>query len=137
MYLLDTNVLSEMRKSGKAHPQVRRWAASVDAASLFLSVISIFEMEMGIRRMERRDRAQGSVLRSWLHTKILSAFQGRILPIDAEIAVRCAALHVPDPRSYRDSFIAATALAYDMTVVTRNITDFKAMGVALLNPWEP
>ena len=136
MYLLDTNVLSEMRKSGKAHPQVRRWASSVDADALYLSVISIFEVEMGIRRMERHDRAQGSVLRSWLNTKILSAFQSRILPVDTEIAIRCAALHVPDPRSLRDSFIAATALVYDMTVVTRNIADFKFTGVSLLNPWE-
>jgi predicted nucleic acid-binding protein len=91
---------------------------------------------MGIRRMER-DEAQASILRSWLHTKILSAFQGRILPVDTEIAVRCATLHVPDPRSLRDSFIAATALVYDMTVVTRNISDFRSTGVALLNPWEP
>lgn len=135
MYLLDTNVLSELRKGRKAHPHVSRWATTVDAAALFLSVISIFEMEMGIRRMERRDKVQGSVLRSWLETRVLSAYQGRILSMDTEVAVRCAALHVPDPRSFRDSFIAATALVYDMTVVTRNIADFKLTGVRLLDPW--
>ena len=137
MYLLDTNVLSEMRKGGKAHPQVRRWVASVDAASLFLSVMSIFEMEKGVLLLERRDAVQGSVLRTWLRTRVLSAFKGRILPVDSEVALQCAALHVPDPRSDRDSFIAATAVVYGMTVVTRNVADFKRTGVNLLNPWEP
>ncbi len=136
MYLIDTNVLSEMRKLSKAHPHVRRWVASVDAAAMFLSVISIFEMEKGVLSMERRDPQQGSALRIWLNTRVLSAFRGRILPIETEIATRCAALHVPNPRSDRDSFIAATALVHGMTVVTRNVSDFQPTGVALLNPWE-
>lgn len=136
MYLLDTNVLSEMRKGSHTHPGVHRWAASVDATGLYLSVISLFEMEVGIRRIERRDLRQGLILRSWLEARILPAFAGRILPIDNQIAVRCAALHVPDPRSFRGSLIAATAMVHDMTVVTRNTTDFKPCGVPLVNPWE-
>lgn len=136
MYLLDTNVLSETRRSRKAHPSVRRWTASVDAGELFLSVMSIFEFEVGIRRMERRDKKQAAILRAWLQSRVLEAFKGRILSVDTEISLRCAVLHVPDPRPFRDSFIAATALAYGMTVVTRNTSDFMPTGVALLNPWE-
>ena len=86
--------------------------------------------------MERRDPRQGSVLRAWLQQLLLPSFEGRILGIDAEIARRCAALHVPDPRSYRDSLIAATALVHGMTVVTRNVEDFRATGVSVFNPWE-
>ena len=136
MYLLDTNVLSEIRKSRKANPQVRRWVASVDADSLYLSVISIFEMEKGVLRMERLDRGQGSALRTWLNTRVIPAFEGRILPVDTEVAICCASLHVPDPRSDRDSFIAATGLIHKMTVVTRNTSDFIPTGVPVLNPWE-
>lgn len=136
MYLLDTNVLSETRRSRKAHPSVRRWFASIDASEVFLSVISIFEMEMGVRRMERRDKKQAAILRMWLQDRVLKAFEGRILPIDLEVSVRCADLHVPDPKPFRASFIAATAMAYNMTVVTRDVADFLPTGVALLNPWE-
>ena len=136
MYILDTNVLSETRRSRKAHPSIRRWFASVDASELFLSVISIFEREMGVRRMERRDMKQAAILRVWLQDRVLDAFKGRILPVDIEVSIRCAGLHVPDPRPFRDSFIAATAMAYDMTVVTRNVADFVATGVPILNPWD-
>ena len=136
MYLLDTNVISEMRKTERAHAKVKKWAESVDAAALFLSAVSVLEMEIGVRRIERRDRKQGLVLRSWLHTRILPAFAGRIIAVDTQVALKCAALHVPDPRSYRDSLIAASAIIHEMTVVTRNIADFEPMGVAVLNPWE-
>ena len=136
MYLLDTNVLSEIRKSGKAHPSFRRWTARVDAAELFLSVISIFEVETGILRLERRDKKQAAILRAWLQSRVLEGFKGRILPVDTDISIHCAALHVPDPLPFRDSFIAATALAYDMTVITRNVRDFAPLGVTVLNPWE-
>ena len=85
--------------------------------------------------MERRNAEQGAVLRRWLEGEVLSAFEGRILPIDAPIARRSAALHVPDPRPERDALIAATALVHGLTVVTRNTADFEPTGVALLNPW--
>lgn len=139
MYLLDTNVLSELRKrrSGRIDPAVEAWANGADPARLHLSVITIMEVELGIAQLDRRDGAQAATLRLWLHEKVLPAFAGRILPIDTPIAVRCAHLHVPDPRSERDAWIAATGLVHGLTVVTRNIADFAATGVRLLDPWRP
>ncbi|WP_292436505.1 type II toxin-antitoxin system VapC family toxin [Methylobacter sp.] len=138
MYLLDTNVVSELRKakSDKADKNVVSWANSVPATSLFLSVISILEIETGLLLVERRDPQQGAVLRSWLNAHVLPAFSERILVIDTAVALCCAKLHVPDPRSDRDAIIAATALVHGMTVVTRNTNDFKQTGVEILNPWE-
>lgn len=137
MYLLDTNVVSELRKAkaGKADRNVTAWAASVPASGLFLSAISILELETGILLVERRDPAQGAVLRAWVDDHVLPAFAGRVLPVDTVVAQRCARLHVPDPRSDRDALIAATALVHGLTVVTRNVADFAPTGVALLNPW--
>jgi predicted nucleic acid-binding protein len=134
MYLLDTNVVSELRKS---HPdkQVKRWAASVSTASLYLSVISMMELETGVLRIERRDARQGATLHRWLDKQLVPAFAGRALPIDTAIALRCAVLHVPDQMAHGDALIAATALVHGLTVVTRNTTDFEAAGVALINPW--
>lgn len=138
MYVLDTNVVSELRKAktGKADKNVVAWAQSVLPSSLFLSAISVLELETGILLIERRDVAQGHMLRQWLETQVLPAFAERILPVDTAVARQCATLHVPDPRSDRDALIAATALVHHMTVVTRNVDDFKPTGVALLNPWE-
>jgi hypothetical protein len=143
MYLLDTNVLSESRKASrkrtgaaKLDPNVQKWFASVDASSLYLSAISILELEIGCLLVERRDAAQGSVLRRWLRDRVLPAFADRILPVDVAVAQRCAALHVPNPLEDRDSLIAATALVHGMTVVTRNTAHFQRTGVALLNPWQ-
>ena len=138
MYLLDTNVVSELRKgrSQRAEPRVLAWADIVSTASLFLSAITVLELETGVLLMERRDRAQGTMLRHWLDDQVLTAFQDRILPVDGPVAKSCARLHVPDRRSDRDAIIAATALVHGMTVVTRNIADFAALGVPLLNPWE-
>ena len=138
MFLLDTNVISELRKakSGKADNNVVAWANSVSAARLFISVITILELETGVLLLERRDPDQGAVLRSWLSAHVLPAFFGRILAVDTAVAQRCARLHVPDPRSDRDAIIAATALVHGMTVVTRNTDDFELTGVEVLNPWE-
>jgi predicted nucleic acid-binding protein len=138
MYLLDTNVISELRKTrtAKGDRRVRAWSESIPVASMFLSSITVLELERGTLLMERRDASQGAMLRSWLEDHVLPAFAGRILPVDTPVALRCAALHVPNPRSYRDSLIAATAMVHGMTVVTRNISDFEATGVALLNPWQ-
>jgi predicted nucleic acid-binding protein len=138
MYLLDTNVISELRKTrtAKGDRRVRAWSESMPVASMFLSSITVLELERGTLLMERRDASQGAMLRSWLEDHVLPAFADRILPVDTLVALRCAALHVPNPRSYRDSLIAATAMVHGMTVVTRNISDYEATGVALLNPWE-
>ena len=137
-FLLDTNVVSELRKvdTGMADARVERWAKNLDLESAFLSVITILELEQGTLLMERRDRRQGAMLRAWLESKVLPDFFGRILNIDVAVVVRRAALNVPDPCSYRDSLIAATALIHGMTVVTRNVSDFASTGVSLLNPWE-
>jgi len=139
MFILDTNVVSELRKSksGKSNVHVLDWAAQVDDASLFLSSITILELELGTLLMERRDPIQGANLRAWLEGQVLPAFATRVLPIDIAVSRRCASLHIPNPRSYRDSLIAATALVNGMTVVTRNVSDFAGTGVNLVNPWLP
>lgn len=134
MYLLDTNVISELRKA-QADNNVVAWARSVAAPSLFLSAITVLELETGILRIERRDPAQGSLLRSWLDNHVMPAFAGRILAVDSAVALRCARLHVPDRSNECDALIAATALVHGLTVVTRNVADFQSSGARLINPW--
>jgi predicted nucleic acid-binding protein len=138
MYLLDTNVISELRKakSGKANKNVEAWANSVNVSHLFLSVITILELETGVLLIERKDAVQGAILRKWLNAHVLPAFSDRILVVDTAVAQCCAKLHVPDPQSDRDAIIAATAIVHGMTVVTRNVDDFKSTGVEILNPWK-
>ena len=135
MFILDTNVVSELRRPEKANPKVAAWASSVPLANFFLSAITVLELELGALLIERKDKAQGLILRSWIDEKILPRFDGRILAIDTAVAQRCAKLHVPDPRAERDALIAATALVHGMTIVTRNTADFEMTGVHILNPW--
>ncbi|MBI2740124.1 MAG: type II toxin-antitoxin system VapC family toxin [Rhodospirillales bacterium] len=135
MFLLDTNVISELRRPERVNRNVVAWASALPAASFYLSAISILEIELGALQVARHDQAQGSMLRSWIDDQILARFDGRILAANAAVAQRCARLHVPDPRSERDALIAATALVHGMTVVTCNVADFEPIGVALLNPW--
>ena len=135
MILLDTNVVSELRKAREADRGVMRWIATQAAELQFLSAISILELEIGVQRMERRDARQGAVLRRWLNDRVHPAFEDRILPVDLAVARRCAALHVPDPRPERDAMIVATALVHGLTLATRNETDFQNMGVQIINPW--
>lgn len=134
MFLLDTNVVSELRTT-RADRSVTTWAASIPAASLFISVITVLELELGVRLLERRDPRQGAAIRTWLEGHVLTAFAARILPVDIPVALECARLHVPDRRAERDALIAATALVHGMTVVTRNTSDFSATSVPLLDPW--
>jgi predicted nucleic acid-binding protein len=137
-YLLDTNVVSELRKpESRANPAVRSWARTQRTSELFLSVITVMEVEIGVGRVEKRDTAQGTVLRRWLEQDLLPAFAGRLLPVDVPVARRAAGLHVPDPGPERDVLIAATALEAGLTVVTRNVVDFAALGVDLVDPWTP
>lgn len=137
MFLLDTNVISELRKAGdgRADANVTAWLSGQDAAALFISAITVMELDIGVRRIERRDPTQGAMLRAWFAERVLPEFHDRILPVDTSVALRCAGLHVPDPRSERDALIAATGLVHGFTVVTRNTGDFKDTGVILLNPW--
>ena len=139
MYLLDTHVVSELRKAraGKADPNVVAWSATAPVGALYISAVTILELEIGVLRLERRDVAQGRLLRAWLEDQVLPAFDGRVLPIDTAVARRCAPLHVPNPLAELDALIAASALVHGMTVVTRNVGDFVATGVALLDPWQP
>lgn len=137
MFLLDTNVIAELRKigDGRADANVTAWLSSHDAGALFISAITVMELEIGVRRIERRDDRQGAMLRVWLADRVLPEFEGRVLPVDTAVALRCAGLHVPAPRSEQDALIAATALVHGFTVVTRNTDDFRATGAILLNPW--
>jgi hypothetical protein len=138
MYILDTNVVSELRKVrlGKADENVAKWADSVATPDLYLSVVTIQELEIGVLLAERRDAIKGAIFRIWLNSHVLPAFEGRILPVDLAVALQSAKLHVPDPHPVRDGLIAATALVHGMAVVTRNVDDFKRTGVPILNPWD-
>jgi hypothetical protein len=138
MFLLDTNVVSELRKVrlGKADHHVASWSDAMDAAVLYISSVTVLELEIGVLRMERRDTKQGAALRAWLIHRVLPEFEERTLPFDNAVALRCAGLHVPDPRAERDAIIAATALVHRMKLVTRDVGDFANMGVEMINPWE-
>lgn len=137
MYLLDTNVVSEFRKLGSSqiNANVKDWAEETDPELMFLSAISILELEIGVLQVERRDKKQGQVLRKWLSKHVLPTFSQRVLALDLAVAQRCASLHVPNPKSERDAMIAATAIEHRMTIVTRNLSDFKDSGVKMFNPW--
>lgn len=138
MYILDTNVVSALRKVrlGKADKNVARWADSVETSELYLSVVTIEELEIGVLLAERRDAEKGTIFRTWLNDRVLPAFDGRILPVDLAVALQIAELHDPDPHPVRDGLIAATGLVHGMTVVTRNVVDFEKTGVAIFNPWD-
>nr|VFK49081.1 MAG: hypothetical protein BECKTC1821E_GA0114239_11561 [Candidatus Kentron sp. TC]VFK52529.1 MAG: hypothetical protein BECKTC1821D_GA0114238_11873 [Candidatus Kentron sp. TC] len=136
MFILDTNVVSALRRPEKADPNLLAWASNTSIASFFLSSITVLELELGTLRMERKDRKQGAALRAWLDRQVIPHFEGRIIAIDAAVARCCAGLHAPDRCGERDALIAASALVHRMTVATRNVPDFAPTGVQTLNPWE-
>ena len=138
MLLLDTNVVSELRKvrAGRADPNVTAWATTIPSAEMFVSVITIHELEHGVLLAERADPSKGAVLRTWLDRSVTAAFAERILPVDETVARRAAALHVPDPAPFRDALIGATALVHRMAVATRNTVEFERFaGLDIVNPW--
>jgi hypothetical protein len=136
MYLVDTNVVSELRKGRRADSDVVRWARVTPLSDLYLSVVSAMELEIGVLLMERRDPSQGAALRRWLESDVLRRFGDRLLPIDLAVARACAGLQARGPWSRNDAYIGATAMVHGLTVVTRNITDFSPLGVAVFNPWQ-
>lgn len=136
MYILDTNVVSELRRPDKADKRVTRWAGAVPLSGMYLSAMTIMELELGVLLKNRKDKQQGHILREWLDNQVLRRFDGRVLAYDTDVALRCAQLHVPDPVSERDAIIAATALVHGMTIVTRNVSDFDKTGAEILNPWD-
>ena len=134
MFVLDTNVVSELG-DGRADARVIAWISGQDAASFYISALTLMELEIGILRIERRDAGQGERLRRWMDRHVLPEFRERTLPVDTAVALKCARLHVPDPRAERDALIAATAMVHGMNVVTGNLADFEATGVTLIDPW--
>ncbi|MBS1898389.1 MAG: type II toxin-antitoxin system VapC family toxin [Actinobacteria bacterium] len=134
MYLIDTNALSEARRTGSLGERSRRWMSSVAPGSLFISVVSDYELELGALTLERRDPRQAHALRGWIDG-IRLELGARILPVTPEIARICAGINVPDRRPWADSLIAATALHHGLTVVTRNEKDFDVPGLAVINPF--
>ena len=138
MYLLDPNIVSESRKLGTSRidPNVAMWLSEIDAETTFVSAMTIFELEIGVQRMKRRDAKQGAALRRWFDDQVMTIYEHRTLPLTRAVALICAGLHIPDSKSERDAWIAATALDAKLTVVTRNVADFANMGVGLVNPFE-
>ncbi len=137
MYLLDTNVVSELRKvmPGKAHPNVKNWFASIDGSESFISVITLQELEIGILLMERKDASQGKILRTWVEEYVKPVFKNNILTVTEDVAITSARYYIPNPKPTRDALIAATAEVFKLKIVTRNVADFEYSSAKILNPW--
>jgi len=138
MYLLNTNIISELKKldSGKIHPQVQRWAYSINLMQTKISVVSIIEIRTGILSLARKDQAQAASLDNWFTNRLLPAYRTRTLSVDTEVALICAQLHIPAKRPINDAYIAATAIAHNLTLVTCNVRDFQGLPLMLENPFE-
>ncbi|OED39326.1 twitching motility protein PilT [Chromatiales bacterium (ex Bugula neritina AB1)] len=137
MIILDTNVVSELRKeaNNRCEPKVSLWAATIDISNTYLSVITVLEIELGIRQISRRDNEQATKLQTWFD-QLMRLYDKRLMPVDKKVAMRAASLHVPDPKPERDAIIAATALAHGFSLATRNTKDFETLNLAIINPWQ-
>ena len=135
-YLLDSNVLSEMRKGRMADKRVQEWVGNVPKSNFFTSVICLMEIRLGVLKAMRNDPAFGAVLLDWYENRLKPSMSGRILAVDPTVAETCATLHMQRSLPFRDSLIAASAKAQTLTVVTRNTRDFANLGIEVLNPWD-
>jgi len=135
-FLLDTNVLSELRKGERCNPNVARWFAELPDEAVLLSVLSVGEIRRGIENVRRRDPPAAAALQSWL-SELVKLHTDRILPIDLEVAQHWGYMGVPDPVPVLDGLIGATAKAHGLTVATRNTEDIARTGVAVFNPFAP
>jgi toxin FitB len=137
MFLLDTTIISESRKLGTPRivPHAARWFALIDVEATFVSSMTLFELERGVRQMERRDARQGAVSRRWLDDQTKTTYEQRTLPLSQEVVLICASLHIPDPKSERGAWIAATAIDADLILVSRNVGNFAGTGVGLVDPF--
>ena len=135
MYLLDTNVVSEFRKihKGKGNQNVSNWAKQIAPDSTFINEIVLIELHIGILLKQRKDPKQAKMLQDWYDDWVLPTFKHRILALGSTDI--CASLHVPNPRPQHDALIASTAIAHDLILVTRNLSDFHHMNVKLFNPF--
>jgi hypothetical protein len=136
MYLLDTNVVSELRRPDKGDARVVAWAKAIPHSLQYISVVTVLELEIGALSLRRRDIPQAEMLWTWIRSVVLPGFTGRILDFKVSTSLRCAPLHVPDRRPHRDAVIAASALEHGLIVVTRYVREFEPMGVPILNPWD-
>ncbi len=132
-WLVDTNVLSELRKGERANAGVRAWFAAARADELYTSVLVLGELRRGIESLRRRDPTAAAALEQW-RGRLAEGFADRILPVDAAVADRWGALNVPDPVPTVDGLLAATALVHDLVLVTRNVRDVAGTGARLLDP---
>lgn len=138
MYLLDTNIISEIRKiqQGKADMHLSAWVKQIPVNKMHISALTLLELEKGIMQIERKDEQQGVILRTWLEKRVKPTFKGRILPFDENTASVCASMHIPNPKPITDSLIAATAIQHGLILVTRNVKDFEHTNANLLNPFD-
>lgn len=134
-FLLDTNVIAELRKGARANPHVRSWFESLDSDAIMLSVLTIGEIRRGIENVRRRDPATAKALERWLR-RLVAEHRDRILPIDLPVAEEWGRLNVPDPLPVVDALLAATAKVHGLTFVTRNVKDVARTGVELMNPFD-
>jgi len=134
-YLLDTNVLSELRKGHRAKASVRDWFEKTDDRDLFTSVLVLGEIRRGIEFIRRRDPTAAEALHQW-HRRLVETFGHRVLEVDAAIADQWGILNIPDPVPTVDGLLAATAIVHELTLVTRNTKDVQGTGVSVLNPFE-
>jgi predicted nucleic acid-binding protein len=136
LFLLDTNVVSELRKAARCDARVAAWQAAQNPQACFLSAITLLEIRLGIELARKRDRKQAEVWEAWLEQRVKPGFAGRILPVDHKVAEMCGRMHAERPGSFRDGLILATAVVHEVTVVTRNVKDFSGSGVRVINPWD-